>query len=96
MWAGVALGLSQGTKFSALLIAPVWVAVGAAWVFFGERAVGESWPRRALSLAGAGMAASGWYAVVEGTSPDPALATRFWARAEVRDIRRTHDGAAGY
>jgi len=62
MWASVALGLSQGTKFSALLIAPVWVAVGAAWVFFGERAAGESWSRRALSLAlaGAGMAAGGF------------------------------------
>jgi hypothetical protein len=61
-WAGVALGLSQGTKFSALLIAPVWAAVGAARIFFGERRESESWSRRALSLvlSGAGMAAIGF------------------------------------
>jgi hypothetical protein len=56
LWAGVALGLSQGTKFSALLIAPVWVAVGTAWAFFGERAESRAWPRRMLSLALAGAA----------------------------------------
>ncbi len=50
-WAGVALGLLQGTKFSALLIAPVWLAVGGAWAIFGEREAGESWLRRAISLA---------------------------------------------
>lgn len=89
LWAGVALGLLQGTKFSALLIAPVWVAVGGAWVFFGERRQGEPWPRRALSLAlaGVGMAAIGFFVLwatygfeiaplTEGGIPIPA-ATHF-------------------
>jgi hypothetical protein len=88
-WAGVALGLLQGTKFSALLIAPVWVAIGAAWLFAGERQEGESWPRRALSLAlaGVGMIAIGFFVLwatygfemaplTEGGPPVPA-ATHF-------------------
>jgi len=49
IWAGVALGLCQGTKFSALLIVPVWAAIGAAWVFVRGRREGESWLRRAFS-----------------------------------------------
>ena len=62
-WAGVALGLSQGTKFSALLIAPVWVAIGVAWVLLGGRKVGGSWLQRMLSLAlaGVGMIALGFF-----------------------------------
>lgn len=61
-WAGIALGLLQATKFSALLIAPAWAATGAAWVFWGERPEDKPWPRRAasLALAGAGMAVIGF------------------------------------
>lgn len=88
-WAGVALGLSQGTKFSALLIAPVWIAIGAARVFFGKRRESGSWLHRALSLAlaGAGMVVIGFLVLwatygfeiaplTEGGPPVPA-ATHF-------------------
>jgi len=56
LWAGVALGLLQGTKFSALLIAPVWVAVGVVWLLAAPR---PAWPRRMVSLALAGAAMAG-------------------------------------
>jgi len=39
---------------------------------------------------------NGWYAVAEGAPPDPALAARFWARAETWGLYRTRDGAADY
>jgi len=63
VWAGVALGLSQGTKFSALLIAPVWVAIGVVWVLAGGPKENESWIRRggSLALAGVAMAAVGFF-----------------------------------
>jgi len=89
IWAGVALGLCQGTKFSALLIVPVWAAIGAAWIFSGGRREGDSWFRRAfsLALAGVGMAIVAFFTlwatyrfeiapVMEGGPPVPA-ATHF-------------------
>ncbi len=61
LWTGVALGLLQGTKFSALLVAPLWIAIGGAWLLTGQQ-TGHSQLNRALrlALAGLGMAVVGF------------------------------------
>jgi hypothetical protein len=97
LWAGVALGLSQGTKFSALLIFPIWAAVGAGHLFLKRAEGGESLPRRAasLALAGAGMALIGFLTLwatygfelaplAEGGIPVPA-ATHFREWGHISD-----------
>lgn len=97
LWAGVALGLSQGTKFSAPLIFPIWAAVGAGYLFLKRSAGGESLPRRtaSLALAGAGMALIGFLTLwatygfglaplAEGGIPVPA-ATHFREWGHISD-----------